>query len=99
MTVIAGCNIMGKAGLMGDLLASRNGPPKGYLRIPMVEDPERVLWGQLGYSAGLFRKLFLVSPYLCIAWAGGREGAARIADEMSGVAGSGPAIHSATVAN
>ena len=90
MTVIAGFNIMGQAALIGDLLASTDGASKSYVPLPMVDDPERVLWKRLGYSAGLFRKLFLVSPFLCIAWSGGNKGAARIVDEMCYVAGSGP---------
>ena len=41
----------------------------------------------LGYSPGLVQKLAFFSPYLCVAWAGSLDGAARVIQEMEFVAG------------
>jgi hypothetical protein len=90
MTVIAGFTMPGGAALIGDVLASSDGRSDSYISIPTVDDPERRLWKKLNYSAGLFRKLIEISPYLCVAWSGGQGGAIRMAEDMRRVAGEGP---------
>ncbi len=95
MTVIAGVTFAGTAVLVGDILASADASPRKYVPVPTVEDPEHLLWKQLGYAGGLFQKLALISPYLCIAWAGSSEGAARVAEEMRHSFGVGPVSQAA----
>ena len=90
MTVIVGFTFGGTATLVGDILASSNSPARRYIAIPTVDDPEQTLWEQLGYAPGLVQKLAFISPFLCVAWAGSQEGAARVVEEMEFVAGKGP---------
>lgn len=49
MTVIAGFNMMGRAALVGDLLASRQTSQSTYVPVPMVTDQHGALWRRLGY--------------------------------------------------
>jgi hypothetical protein len=90
MTVIAGFTFEDTAVLIGDILASSSASLSRYIPVPTVDDPRQTLWQKLGYSAGLFQKLAFISPYLCVAWSGEQQAAARIVDEMNHVAGSGP---------
>lgn len=90
MTIIAGFTWNSTAALVGDILASSQFEPSVYIPVPTIEDPEQKLWEELGYAAGLFQKLAFVSPYLCVAWSGGREAAARVVDELTHLSGAGP---------